>query len=147
MAGELLTLEWQVELDGMLLGAGTDVLIAEEGIGGLGVPAPKTSDVELAHADGAWLGTDLGGTRVVTVPFFIAATPHYAAQLFDELAALWAPKTATSELHMLLPGFGHLWVRGRPRGLVDDLSRLRSGVVTALGTFFCGDPTIYRADS
>lgn len=143
MAGELLTQDGQVEWFGILLGAGTDYIVADAGITGLGVPEPRTTDVPLDHADGAWLGRDYASTRVITIPVDMVGTATHAAALYRQLAAAWAPTSTNGELHLRLPGFGHLWVAGRPRGLTDDLSKLHTGHVAALATFMCGDPTIH----
>lgn len=146
MAGELITVDLQVEWGGLLLGPGTPYRITDPGIGGLGVPEPKTTDTDLDLDAGVWLGRDYPSARLITLPLMIAEADLAAAYLaFDTLAEAWAPTFSTGEMHMQLPGVGAVWFEGRPRGLTDDLTNLHAGIVLALASFYCGDPTMYRA--
>lgn len=144
-AGSLVVSAWQVELAGVLTGEGTTYQLGPKVIQGLDVPQAKAKDTDLGHAAGAYLGRDYTGPRTVTIDYAIdgngsAAT---AGTTFRNLAALWVASTVDVPLHMQIPGWGHLHVNGRPRGLVADLSDLSIGFVTALAVFYCGDPTIF----
>lgn len=141
-AGDLIVDDYQVEWDATLHGRGTPYGIGKPGITGLGVPATKTTDVNLDGAPGAYGGRDYPGVRVITIPFHIEAEPAAAGIHFRNLATLWVPTPDDRELHIRLPGFGHIKVSGRPRGFFDDLSLMSIGIIEAFATFWCGDPTI-----
>jgi hypothetical protein len=129
-------------LQGVTFGAGTAMHFAPEYVSGIGVPVPKDEDVDLEHGDGGYAGTDRKGIRSIIIPFRIVG-PSAASCMasFDTLAAAWEPVDADVELELFLPG-KHFTVQGRPRGLPDDLSRLRNGVISTIGLFVCLDPTM-----
>lgn len=128
---------WVFTLDGTALGAGTPFIIGEAGIGGLGVPQPKTTDVELGHAGGVHFGVDYPSTRVITIPFVLVAdTTDEVLADFAALCDLWAVSSVDADLVI----FGTTYT-GRTRGLTEDLSKLRAGVIEALGTFYANPPS------
>lgn len=146
-AGDLVVADYQLELRTTLMGAGTSYKIGPQGIAGLGEPNVKTSDTELAHADGSYLGRDYLEPRTITVDFsLVASTPAAAGVLLVNLKTVWAKSEATDlALHFRLPGIGKKVVTGRPRGLVEDTTAIKFGFVRALATFYCGNPTISAA--
>ena len=136
--------ESQGLLNGVTFGAGTNYRFAEEHVSGIGVPVPKTNDVNLAHDDGAYAGTDLQGVRIITIPFVVlGSSPSDAMDNFETLAAAWAPG-GDETLELYLPG-KHFTCVGRPRGLIEDLRRLKQSMVDCIGTFVCLDPTLTPA--
>lgn len=145
-AGDLITEDWQAELRATLTGKGTLYGFDEQGITGLGVTV-KSSDLPRQHAAGSYRGRDYADDHIVTIPYVIsvntgtdAEKAEAAGAAWVDLTELWAPSESTDEeLHLQLPGIGHVFFTGRPRGLVDDLRLLRVGVVRALATFFA-DP-------
>ncbi|MEJ7763888.1 MAG: hypothetical protein WKF86_00165 [Acidimicrobiales bacterium] len=141
-AGDLVIADNQLELRTVLSGFGTSFPIAFENLSGLGVPEAKTSDIEFGHAPGAYLGRDYSEVRIITVPYVLRGTPLSVGANFRTLCVMWAVSETNLPLHARLPGLGKFTVTGRPRGLVDDLTQLNIGVVRALATFVCGDPTI-----
>lgn len=146
-AGDLLAADYQVEIRGLLTGDGTDYDLGERGIEGLDeLPVDDSGDVPLDEEDGAHLGQDHTGPRTVTVDYLITVPGDPAgagALYFEDLRPAWAKSTSTDlELHLQLPGFGHLMFTGRPRGLLADLTRQKHGLIRAFATFHCGDPTI-----
>lgn len=142
-AGDLLTDDWQFELYAVLYGRGTDVLIDDPGVDGLGSPDAKTQDVDLDNADGVFGGPDYLQLRVVTIPVLIAVPSDPAAAMTDlaDLRDAWAPVTDDIPLAIQLPG-GKFIVNGRPRSLKPDLTEMSSGMIRALLRFDCPDPTI-----
>lgn len=136
--------ESQGSLNGVTFGAGTNYRFAVQHVSGIGVPAPKTNDVNLAHGDGAYADADLQSVRVITIPFVVLGTsPSNAMDNFETLAAAWVPGgDATLELY--LPG-KHFTCSGRARGLIEDLSRLKASQVDCIGTFVALDPTLTPA--
>ncbi len=143
-AGDLVVAAYQLELRTTLMGAGTSYKIGPQGISGLGEPNVKTSDTDLSHDDGTYLGRDYLEPRIITVDFsLVGSTAAAAGTLLVGLKAIWVKSEATDlPLHFQLPGIGKKVVTGRPRGLVEDTTQIRFGFVRALATFFCGDPTI-----
>lgn len=131
------------EIRTLLTGETTDFQILPTGIRGLGIGSVKTADVQLDHADGAYGSPDYQGVRIITIPYTIGGgTPADAMDNLTLLLVAWAPSTSDIELHLQLPGWGHVYVTGRPRGVDEDLIHLKSGEIGALATFHALDPTI-----
>lgn len=146
-AGDLVVSDYQFEIRTTLFGFGTDTnLDADGGLGirGLGVPDIKTADTPYLHADGSFAGEDYLASRVLSIAFKIVKPTETAA--WAALAAAstaWAPSTTDIPLWFQVPGFGKRYVNGRPRGLVENPSLARRGIIPILCTFFCPDPTIH----
>ncbi len=119
------------------MGPGTRFHTEPAGWGGLGVPAPKTADVDLDGAPGSYPGRDYGGPRILTFPLAWGGSTAAEAMLdLLDLSEAWLPSVVDVTLDFQLPGWGLCLVEGRPRGLVEDLSRIPSGEGAALATFF-----------
>lgn len=145
-AGDLVTGDYQFEIRATLFGFGTDTNVdgPRMGLRGFGLPDVKFSDTEYAHSDGSFAGEDFLSSRSLSLPFKIVKADEAAA--FTALAVAstaWAPSTVDIPLWFQLPGIGKRYVNGRPRGLVEDLSAARLGVIPILCTFVCPDPTIH----
>jgi hypothetical protein len=141
-AGDLIEADDQLELRGVLMGAGTDWIITPPGVQGLGITV-KSQDVDREHAAGVYSGRDYAGPRVLTFPMATTQdTAAEAGEAYVDLLEVWAGSETDLELHLRLPGFGHMSFLGRPRGLVENLNGLHGGAVEVLATFFCGTPTI-----
>lgn len=148
-AGDLIearpSTDWPlVELRATLMGKGTGYLIGPPGIRGLGVKV-KDADIDLAHDRGDHAAEDYEGPLQITVPLLIGSNESTAADAasgFVAMRAVWTASASDLELHLQLPGWGHIYVTGRPRGLDDDLVELEGGVVAALAHFKANDPTI-----
>lgn len=146
-AGDLITADFQVELQGVLMGNGA-ISIAERQLSGLGNPSAKTADVDLANATGAYGSPDYLPARVITIPMSVqATTPSGAWNLFRSLVTAWSPVAADVQMHVRLPGLGHVYYSGRPRALSDDLSDLYLGWIYCLGTFVALNPVSTYAAS
>ncbi|MEO7836978.1 MAG: hypothetical protein ABIS21_04995 [Acidimicrobiales bacterium] len=144
-AGDLVTVDWTVELRATLMGATTIYRLAMGGaaIGGLGVPGVKATDLDLTDQAGAYGGRDRNGVRVVTVPLVIRTASASSAMVgVSAMNATWAPSTSDIPLYFRLPGFNKFYVNGRPRGLDVDLKDMQFGIVRCLGTFVALTPTI-----
>jgi len=146
-AGDQVVADYQVELGGVLIGgAGGMSSIAPPGIVGLGKPTPKSADVPLQLADGAYGAPDWADVRTVTVPILIDGTTAAAAwNAFATISAAWGPSTVDVQLYLRLPGLGRVYLVGRPRGLAEDLSLLPEGIVNCLGTFVALKPAMVAA--
>ena len=146
-AGDLITADWQLELDGYLMGAGQTWDNDEgpwTGVVGLGV---RAKDAEYDLADGDVLGTDTNPARLFTAPLIAhKLTVSDTFQQAEDLEALWSASATNQELHLQLPGLGHRYLVGRPRGAAIDLALVRTGTVRALVTFKAGDPTLYTVE-
>jgi hypothetical protein len=141
--GDTITLDYQLELRGVLMGVTTVSLIGKPGIKGLGLPPVKSADVDLEGADGAYATKDYRGPRVVTIPLDVVETsPAAAMNTLATLATVFAPSLVDIPLYIRLPGWGKFHVNGRPRGLDEDLVDLKSSTMHILATFLCPNPTI-----
>lgn len=145
-AGDLVVGDYQFEVRATLFGFGTDTNLdgPRMGIRGFGLPDIKSADTPYLHAAGSFAAEDFLASRVLSLPFKIVKADETAA--FAALATAntaWAPSTTDIPLYFQLPSWGKKYVNGRPRGLVEDLSLVRQGVISFLATFFCPDPTIY----
>lgn len=140
-AGDLLSgdaADWQAELNGVLMGDLTDYKFGELGIEGLGVPAAKSNDTDLVGQDGAYAAPDFMGVRALLIHLTVGATALNAADGFAQLATLnpaWEPVTADVELHLQLPGLGHIKFVGRPRGLEAVATNVLKGEIDLIGDF------------
>ena len=139
---------YQVELRGLTMGAGTVYGIGPRpaSIEGLGLPAPKTADLDLAHADGAYGGSDKRAVRVITVPIVIRqVSAALAMTSLTTLQTAWDVAAADIALYFNLPGWGQFHVNGRPRGLEANIpTELKQRfAITCLGTFVANTPTIH----
>ena len=140
MAGELITGPHQVELRGYLFGDGVNSEITTPGIEGLLVPLPKTQDSPYAHRPGSKAGLDLMGDRIVTVPLLVMG--HYVSSAI----AAWTTSMSDLRLDINVPPFGHIYMYGRPRGLIEGVIDHETGDQTMIATFVANDPTIYSAE-
>ncbi|MFJ1837836.1 hypothetical protein ACIOJ9_28700 [Streptomyces sp. NPDC088175] len=77
--------DWQMDIAGVILGAGTDIPIGE--VEGLGAPELRTQDVENPAGDGSFAGVDLYGPRTIRIEAGIR-TPGDTAHGLDLLAQL-----------------------------------------------------------
>jgi hypothetical protein len=131
--------EWSAQLGSVVVGAGT-VYVLDGPITGLGVPAPRTSDLDLPTG-GTLGGRDLPARRTIAIPVSILrATPADVMDSVDALNAAWAPTSTDTDLDICLPGWGTVRFTGRPRGLDLDLTDLQAGAARARLTFDALDP-------
>lgn len=148
MTGELVTEPYHLELRGTLHGPGTPYDWGPGGWSGLGLPPTKSQDFSLDQADGVYAGRDYLAERLLTFPIVWGGISQSDVMYgLGGLLTAWAPsRDEDLELHLGLPGWGHVFFVGRPRGLVEDLSRLKSNEGAAFATFVATDPTIYFPD-
>lgn len=132
--------DWQAQLGGVTVGDGTDYIL-DGPITGLGVPAPRTSDLERADTAGVFGGRDIPKTRLIGIAVSVAAdSPAVAWELVDVLCAAWAPTSTDTTLDIRLPGMGTRRWTGRPRGVDLDLDLLPQGAARARLTFEALNP-------
>lgn len=136
--------DWQASISGLLMGASTPYQFAPALIDGLGNPKAKAQDVALDFQDGSVGSPDYRDVRVLLVHLEILEdTPDAAFAALTTLKDAWLPVEDDIQFHVQLPGFGHRYFNGRPRELEADLSNLRSGRITCIGTFVALDPQSY----
>lgn len=133
-----------VTLRTVVMGTGSTVAnIAPPGISGIGVPGPKTTDVDLDGQPGSYGGNEYPAARALTVPLVIVQdTAGDALAELDTLNTAWAAVEDGGDetLDVDIDGWSATYT-GRPRGLAVELSDLKNGVIQALGTFVALDPT------
>lgn len=131
--------EWQAELNSVIVGAGT-AYVFDGPITGLGVPAPRTADLDLPTG-GTLGGRDLPSRRTIGLPVSVLGAD--AAAVMDSvetLNAAWAPTSTDTSLDICLPGIGTIRYTGRPRGVDLDLTDLGHGAARARLLFDALDP-------
>lgn len=139
--GNLLTKDYQWQLGDTLYGCGSnglslDMTDSNGLVGLLGVPDAKTQDVVYNFRDGSYPNPDYLQPRVIMIPGIIRETT--AALAYNDLNALqaaWQPLSASIDLSFQLPGIGKFKVDGRPRGLKEDLTHSRFGIIRVLLRF------------
>jgi len=132
--------EWTAQLGSLTVGAGTAYTF-DGPITGLGVPAPRTADLDLPTG-GTLPGRDLPSRRTIGIP--VALLGDDAADVMGLVATLntaWAPTSTDTTLEICLPGMGTVRYTGRPRGVDLDLTDLYTGAARARLLFDALDPT------
>lgn len=142
--GDLVVADYQAEIRTTLLGATTTCLFDRSTpISGLG-NSVKDQDVDLAHGDGGYAGTDRVASRIITLPILIrtgvASTAGAAFKTLNDTT--WAKSATDLTLYMKLPGLGKFYLTGRPRGVAEDFSNIDRGLIRCLLTFVANSPTI-----
>lgn len=131
---------WQAQLGDLVVGAGTDYVL-DGPITGLGVPAPRTSDLDLPTG-GTVGGRDLPTKR--TIGIAVSMVGDTSDEVMASVAALntaWAPTSADDvTLDICLPGWGTVRWTGRPRGVDLDLTDLQAGAARARLVFDALNP-------
>lgn len=132
--------EWQAQVGSFVVGAGTAYPF-DGPITGLGVPSPRTSDLDKGDQPGVFGGRDVPSKR--TIGLSVAVLGADAAAVMDSidtLNAAWAPTSTDTNLDICLPGMGTRTWTGRPRGVDLDLTYLAYGAARARLTFDALDP-------
>ncbi|MGW2886401.1 phage distal tail protein [Streptomyces griseoruber] len=114
---------WQIEVAGVLIGAGTDVPVSE--VEGLGVPELRTQDVDNPVGDGAFPGVDLYSARTIRIEAGIrtAGDPAAALDILGRLhraaddPVVRTDPGAQTVLRLRWPGRGTRRLYGRLRRL------------------------------
>ncbi|MGW2843963.1 hypothetical protein [Streptomyces sp. NPDC001274] len=141
--------DWQYELGGVLMGAGTPVQVIETT--GLGRPPVRDNDADQPSMDGTFAGPDYYAGRQVQ---FDAAVriPGDPAACHDVVAALQAAADdpavrlaggATMPLRILRPGRPVKRLHGRLRKLDPEYKQVIHGYVPLDIEFLATDPTFY----
>lgn len=142
-AGDLVIADFTYEIRTTLFGDGTNYLVDDENIEGLGTAPVRTADVDLFHEDGSYGSPDTYGPRVILIPLLFRGTASQVGGWVKTWqTTIWAKSSTDIPLFMQLPGYGKFSVEGRPRGFDPDLRYLKFGLVTAEATFVALDPTI-----
>ncbi|MEU1078522.1 MULTISPECIES: hypothetical protein [unclassified Streptomyces] len=142
-------LDWQIDLNGVLMGAGTPINIIETS--GLGMPAVRASDVEQPGRDGLWPAPDYYGGRqvqidaAVKVPGDPAGCQAVLAQLLQAAddPAVRLVGGATMPLRMKRPGRPTKVLYGRARRGDPEYKQLVFGYVPIDIEFLATDATWY----
>lgn len=134
--------DYQASLRGLLMGAGTPYLFGVGGIDGLGNPSAKTADVQLDGRNGEYASPDYLDVRPLLLHLEIVKdTDEDAFTALELLNAAWLPSTSNINLHIQLPGIGHVYYIGRPRSLEADCTEAPSGHISCIGEFVAMFPT------
>lgn len=109
-------------------------------IDGLGDVIVRDQDTQLDLANGAVAATDTFGA----VPLIFTLTcrtgsASTAEEAYADVAAAFAPG-GDEELHLWVPGIGHIYYDGRCRGAVPKRQFMAGGVMFAQVTFMALNP-------
>jgi hypothetical protein len=147
MPGELITADWQNQLDDWLSGDGTSWLNVEPGwsdpTGGVVV-----SQEVAAYEGGVAVGRDTDGPIVFTASLSTGGallSPGEAMDALVDLRDVWrASGVDDKELWMRLPNIGNCYLVGRPRAPEVSLADAPRGVITVMVTFVGVDGVLYE---
>lgn len=141
-AGDLITGDYQWELAATLFGDTTTISVVK--FTGM-APVVRAVATDRTLRDGAAVGTDTNATRSFEWELEIEdpGDPSGAMTAYVALmGAFDATASGLDELHMQLPGLGHVKIEGRPRGMTDDgLVDLWLGYVRCVARFDATEPT------
>lgn len=138
--------DYQISIGGLVLGPTTDYTIHK--IDGLGVPEIRDSDTRRPIDHGDFYGLDFLSGRTVTVEATVrGSTAAEAVTNLQTLSAQWQPvattAAATRPLSFKFPGQVEKEIRGRPRRMEADTSRILGSNVGVLLEYRAADPRIY----
>ncbi|MFE9812404.1 phage distal tail protein [Streptomyces sp. NPDC005548] len=144
--------DWQYDLGGVVIGAGTSVNIINTR--GLGRPPVRDNDVDQPSADGAFAGPDYWASRQVQLDAAvkIPGDPAACQDMIDQLEAAAADPAVrlvggqSMTLRIKRPGRPTKVLYGRLRTLDPDDEKIIHGYVPLDVEFIAQDPTFY-ADS
>jgi hypothetical protein len=139
-----LTANSQFEIRSADFGAGTNDLWMDKNrvTGLLGVPAPKSSDVDLWGQAGAEGNPEYAGVRLVTITAkIVSSSQANALSALATLRTAWASSTTDIPLTVQLGGVKYQ-VTGRPRGFTDDFSEFDISIIHVVLRFDALNPTL-----
>lgn len=147
--GDLITAPYQLELNGVLFGAGTAYPLGRDGLEGLGINAMRTDDTDRPQGHGVVPGIDKLGPKDLAFDIEVLADDDEDAEdRLIELAGAFIPPTGleTVPLVVRLAGERLYRVNGRPRRLATNARRLKAATPRAVALFRATDPRLYDND-
>ena len=139
MAGELITETGQWELNGLLMGPGTDYNVMRETTPHA-FPDVRVGDLDRAGSGGVLPGQDLlGGRRVLIQIGIRTATRAGARAALQTLMASWVPAPVDVPL-VWRDDLGTFRFEGRPRLAEPDESKVAAGAVDVECRFLATSP-------
>lgn len=143
-----------VTLNGVVIGnCGSDFVLGEESVDGLGMPDIKAQDLDFQGMHGAVGGKDYLAVRTIGVPILIyrKEDPQAAMEAARTLKTAWQPANSGNNTEVLTigssgfgPASGDTTFYGRPRGGIElDLEQHHAGLIRAYASFACLDPLGY----
>jgi hypothetical protein len=144
-AGDLVIDDFQLELDGLLMGRDTSYRLDKSrgGMDGLIDVVVKQVKTEYAHQDGAHIGEAHEASRTAVIWLLIRNTASGAGTDSIALRAAWEPQSTDVPLYWRLPGWGKRYVNGRPGGARFFPALAIHGLIPVMCTFEITDPAIY----
>ncbi|WP_416520012.1 phage distal tail protein [Streptomyces achromogenes] len=141
--------DWQYDVGGVVIGAGTNVNVIE--VTGLGRPPVRDNDVDQPSMDGSFAGPDYWAARQVQFDAAIKI-PGDASACYDTVAALQAATDAASvrlvggqgmSLRIKRPGSPTKMLTVRARKLDPEYKQAIHGYVPLDIELLAHDPTFY----
>lgn len=141
MAGELITLDRQVELQGLLMGPGTPYQF--EAFNPWAYPDLTANELDRPQRHGVLTGRDLFRARRISGTInIIAGGKQTAIDAMHELLGAWQPVQTDVPL-VFRAGARTYRVNGRPRLAEPNAAKAPAGVITVEVRFLAADPFIY----
>lgn len=145
-AGDLITVDGQAEVRGLLLGAGTAYPFVDAGPDWWSKPGVRAGDITRPGSSGSLMTLDLSdvwaGTLIVAI---VADSPADFAAKRTALALAWATTSADTDLVFQWGGTKQLR-RGRTRAMNVGSQLVGVGdIAVAALQFVAGDPLVYNA--
>lgn len=114
------------------------------GLDGFGGADIEGRDIDLSLSPGVRATTDRETAPLLALTVQVNAGSAGAAETaLAELTTAWRSLTADTQLHLLIPGRGHVYMVGRPRSVRANRVNPAAGIFTAVASFLATDPTIY----
>ena len=145
---ELITGDWQIQRNGVLLGDGTEFDVSN--ITGLaGQPATVASERSLSRRHGSIAGEDFLGTRSMVLSFDVVSDTSSLTSKLETLASAFGPSVNEVPTYFRIPGVGGGTIVScdthvRRRSVPIDLAYSR-GVARASFQLVASDPRLYSS--
>lgn len=142
MSGALITAPWQIEMNGLLMGATTDYVV--RAFDPWAMPVVRTSDSQFAGQHGVRPGADWLGERAVAVSILIRPSTDAVEQAARRtLAGAWRPITSQARVGLWwMEDDGNKYVLfGKPRATGSTVAP----TLPTEARFLATDPRIYSA--
>jgi len=145
-----ITADYQAEIRGVTIGAGTDYpTITKPWDGVADLAGVRATETKLPVRDGVRSGQELYSSKLLTFQLLVAgSSPADAQTLLSTLKTAWLRSSTDVPLDLRLPGMTETTLRyyGRPRDLQADLRFLEQGSIEVIAHFLATDPYTYGAE-
>lgn len=149
MNTDLITEDWQMAMNGFLIGSGTPYEIRQIS-GLLDLPEIRSQDQATLLRDGLVPGEDFLGGRIFTVSLDVVEQPGQSlSEMLHDLTTAWRSTRDEQEIAIRVPGVARgdaIIVHGRLRRRSNTIGlEYYYGIAEVDLEFYCTDPRLYSA--